>query len=98
MGAILSNAENGQEAVDAVLNDNELDVILMDIQLPVMDGYKSTEMIRKIRPRIVIIAQTAYGFAGDKEKFLRTGFNDFIIKPVLSSVLFEKIRACLSAE
>lgn len=94
-GAELLNAVNGQEAIDTVLGDNEIELVLMDIRLPVMDGYKSAEMIRKIKPDIAIIAQTAYSFAGAREKFIRSGFNDFIIKPINPGVLLEKIRACL---
>jgi CheY-like chemotaxis protein len=67
----------------------------MDIQLPVMDGYKSTEKIREFRENIVIIAQTAYGLLGDKEKILDSGFDDYIIKPIFAQNLIEKLIAHL---
>ena len=90
-GVVILNARDGQEAVDAALNNPDLDIILMDIQLPVMDGYTALNKIREIRQDFIIIAQTAYGLLGDKEKILNSGFNDYIIKPILSQNLIEKL-------
>jgi len=92
-GAVLLNASDGQEAVNVALNNPDIDVILMDIQLPVMDGYTSLSKIREFRKNIIVIAQTAYGLLGDKEKILNSGFTDYIIKPILSQNLIEKIIA-----
>jgi CheY-like chemotaxis protein len=93
--AILLNAGDGQEAVDVAFNNPDIDVILMDIQLPVMDGYAAMKKIREFRENIIIIAQTAYGLIGDKEKILNSGFNDYIIKPILSKTLIEKLNSNL---
>ncbi len=90
-GAILLNAGDGQQAIDIALADPDIDIVLMDIQLPVMDGYESTIKIREFRENIIIIAQTAYGLVGDKEKILDSGFDDFIIKPIYSQYLIEKL-------
>jgi len=90
-GVVILNARDGQEAVDAALNNPDLDIILMDIQLPVMDGYTALNKIREVRQDFIIIAQTAYGLLGDKEKILNSGFNDYIIKPILSQNLIEKL-------
>ncbi len=90
-GVILLNASDGQEAIDVALKNPDIDIILMDIQLPVIDGYKSTEKIREFMPDVIIIAQTAYGLLGDKEKIIESGFNDYIIKPILSQNLIEKM-------
>jgi CheY-like chemotaxis protein len=90
-GAVLLNAGDGQEAVNIALSDPDIDIILMDIQLPVMDGYTSLIKIREFRKNIIVIAQTAYGLLGDKEKVLNSGFNDYIIKPILSQNLIEKM-------
>jgi len=90
-GVILYNAGDGQEAVDIVLNHPDIEIILMDIQLPVMDGYMATEIIRHHRTDIIIIAQTAYGLLGDTEKLSISGFDDYIIKPIISQVLIEKL-------
>jgi CheY-like chemotaxis protein len=81
-GVILLNAGDGKEAIDIALSNPDIDIILMDIQLPVMDGYTSTKKIREFRENIIIIAQTAYGLLGEKEKIIDSGFNDYIIKPI----------------
>ena len=90
-GAVLLNAGDGQEAIDVTINNPDIDIILMDIQLPVMDGYTSLNKIRELRGDIIIIAQTAYGLLGDKEKILNSGFTDYIIKPILSQNLIDKM-------
>jgi len=90
-GVIILNAGDGQEAVTVALNNPDIDIILMDIQLPVMDGFSALNKIREVRKDIVVIAQTAYGLLGDKEKILNSGFNDYVIKPILSQNLIEKL-------
>lgn len=95
-GMKIYNAGNGQEAVDTVSLNPGIELILMDIQLPVMDGYTATRKIRESRENIVIIAQTAYGLLGEKEKILDWGFNDYIVKPIYSQVLIEKLIKFLS--
>jgi CheY-like chemotaxis protein len=54
----------------------------MDIKMPIMDGYEASQKIRQFNKEVVIIAQTAYGLNGDREKSLDAGFNDYLIKPV----------------
>src|ERR1035437_4917637 len=78
VGVVMLNAGDGQEAVTIALNNPDIEIILMDIQLPVMDGYTALIKIREVRKDIIIIAQTAYGLLGDKEKILNSGFNDCI--------------------
>ncbi len=95
VGVVILNAGDGQEAVTIALNNPDIEIILMDIQLPVMDGYTALIKIREVRKDIIIIAQTAYGLLGDKEKILNSGFNDCIIKPILSQNLIEKLIANL---
>ncbi len=92
---IILNAGDGQEAVDVAFNNPDIDVILMDIQLPIMDGYEAMKKIREFRKDIIIIAQTAYGLLGDKEYILNSGFNDYIIKPILTQNLTEKLNTNL---
>lgn len=94
-GAVLLNAGDGQEAVNITRENPDIDIILMDIQLPVMDGYESAEKIREFRNNIIIIAQTAYGLMGDTEKIMDSGFNDYIIKPILSQNLIDKMVSCI---
>lgn len=97
-GVIILNAGDGQEAIDIAFENADIDIILMDIQLPVMNGYKSAEKIREFRENIIIIAQTAYGLMGDKEKIIDSGFNDFIIKPIFAQALIEKLISSLTGK
>jgi two-component system, cell cycle response regulator DivK len=90
-GAVIVNAGDGQEAVNVTISNPDIDIILMDIQLPVLDGYSALIKIREARPDVPVVAQTAYGLLGDKEKILNSGFNDYIIKPILSQNLIEKL-------
>jgi CheY-like chemotaxis protein len=95
-GVIILNAGDGQEAVDLALNNPDIDIILMDIQLPVLDGYESAKKIREFRKNVVIIAQTAYGLLGEIEKINDSGFNDYLIKPIFSQNLIQKLIDNLS--
>lgn len=84
-------ANNGVEALD-VLNNETIDVVLMDIQMPEMDGIEATRLIRKKEKasggHIPIIAITAYALHGDREKFISLGMDDYIAKPIqISSFL-----------
>lgn len=94
-GANLLNAVNGKDALDLVFKNTKIDIILMDIQLPVMDGYTSVRKIREFNKDIVIIAQTAFGLMSDREKIIASGFNDYIIKPVYAQKLFETLLTYL---
>ena len=85
--SIIYEAKNGKEAVDLALEKNP-DIIFMDIQMPIMNGYEATSEIRKTNPNTIIIAITAGIITGEKEKCLEIGMNDFIIKPI-DKILFE---------
>ena len=88
----VSIANNGQEAVDA-LKEGAYDVVLMDVQMPVMDGYEATRKIRN-NPQfedLPIIAMTAHALTGDREKSLEAGMNDHVSKPIDPEVLFRTI-------
>ena len=95
---IALNAGDGQEALDMAVENPDIDVILMDIQLPVMDGYTTARKIREFRKEIIIIAQTAYGLMDDKEKIMDSGFDDYLIKPIISQVLIEKLETNLAGK
>ncbi|OYT17865.1 MAG: hypothetical protein B7C24_00345 [Bacteroidetes bacterium 4572_77] len=84
--------ETGQDAIDVCKENPEIDLVLMDIKMPVMNGYMATRKIRKFNKDIIIIAQTAFGLEGDKEKSLEAGCNDYISKPINKKELFEKIK------
>lgn len=78
---IIAEATNGLEAVDS-FSSFQPDIILMDIQMPIMNGFEATKEIRKIDKKVVIIALTAGIITGEKEKCMDAGMNDFILKPV----------------
>ena len=95
-GLKITLANDGQEAVNAV-KENEYDVVLMDIQMPVVDGYTATREIRK-DPRLrelPIIAMTANAMAGDREKSLEAGMNDHVAKPIDPNDLFSTLAKWL---
>jgi len=75
-------ARTGRESIEACRNNPDLDLILMDIQMPDLNGYEATRQIRQFNKDVVIIAQTAYGLSGDREKALNAGCNDYISKPI----------------
>lgn len=85
-------AKNGKEAIEMVERHSEIDLVLMDIQLPVMDGLEATKEIRKIRPELHIIAQTAYTLDNDRQKAMKAGCNDYLAKPIEVELMFEKIE------
>jgi CheY-like chemotaxis protein len=93
--AVALNAGDGQEALDIALENPDLAIILMDIQLPVMDGYSTAQKIREFNTDVVIIAQTAYGLMDEKEKIMESGFDDYMIKPIISQNLIEKLKSNL---
>jgi CheY-like chemotaxis protein len=90
-GASLVNACDGKEAIDAARADSGIDIILLDIQLPVIDGYGAAKKIREFRHDVIIIAQTAYSLLGDREKIIASGFDDYIVKPIFPAQLIEKL-------
>jgi CheY-like chemotaxis protein len=79
------------EALEICKVNEKINLILMDIQMPVMDGLTAFDEIRKIRPAIPVIAQTAYALESDKLKLLGRGFNDYLPKPIKKAELLQKI-------
>ena len=75
-------ARNGIEAIEVCRNNPGIDLVLMDIRMPDMDGYEATRKIRQFNKKVVIIAQTAFGLSGDREKAIKAGCNDYIAKPI----------------
>lgn len=84
-------AENGQEAL-ARIREKQYHVILMDMEMPILNGYETTQVIRREMGNLTpIVAMTAHAMAGEKEKCLQMGMNDYISKPINEILLFEKI-------
>ena len=94
VGFVVTIANNGREALN-IIQDKEFDAVLMDVQMPIMDGYKATLEIRKHdRFRdLPIVAITSHAMAGDKEKSLEAGMNDHITKPINPDQLFSRLLA-----
>lgn len=91
-GAEVLWAKNGQEAVE-IFNNNKVDLILMDIQMPLMNGFDATKIIKKKNPDIPIISQTAYAMSEDRIKSLNAGCDDYIAKPIPSQKLIDMLSA-----
>lgn len=88
-------AKDGQEAID-LFKANEIDLILMDLQLPIMDGYTATKEIKKIDSKVPIVAQTAHVMSGEREKCLEAGCDDYLAKPIRLQILIETLAKYLN--
>ncbi|MFO7672840.1 MAG: ATP-binding protein [Lutibacter sp.] len=82
-------ARNGVEAIKICRSNPDIDLILMDVKMPQMNGYEATKQIRQFNKKVIIIAQTAYALLEDKEKSIETGFNDYISKPFKNTTFTE---------
>jgi hypothetical protein len=85
-------ARTGVETVKACRENPDIDLVLMDIQMPEMGGYEATQQIRDFNKEVIIIAQTAYGLSGDREKAIEAGCNDYIAKPINKTELQAMIQ------
>ena len=85
-------ARSGLEAVQLCRSNPDIDMILMDIQMPEMGGYEATRKIREFNKKVIIIAQTAYALTGDREKSIEAGCNDHVSKPLNSRLLNSLIQ------
>jgi len=97
LGLGVRMVEDGQLGLEAVMQEEAFDLVLMDIQMPVLDGYAATERIRRWerengRPHLTIVALTADAFAEDRQRALNCGMDDFLSKPIE----FEALRALLA--
>ena len=85
-------AETGVEVVEVCRENPDIDLVLMDVRMPEIDGYEATRLIRQFNKDVIIIAQTAYAMVGDREKAIKAGCNDHISKPIVIEELKELIR------
>ncbi len=90
-------AESGREALEIVESMDKIDLILMDIRLPDINGFDVTRKIKKIRPNIPVIAQTAFAMEGDREKSIECGCDGYITKPIFVKELFSIISDNISS-
>ena len=86
----IKSVYSGNEAIEICRKEN-FDVVLMDIQLPGRNGYEATREIKKMKPDMVIIAQTAYAFEADRQKSLESGCSDYISKPFKKEELLKMV-------
>ena len=88
-------AEDGLQAI-AALTDGAFDLVLMDVQMPVMDGFEATAAIRKIERQtglhLPVVAMTAHALQGDRERCLAAGMDDYISKPIAAAELYEIVE------
>lgn len=98
LGMKVQCAESGAQALDLLQSDKAIDIVLMDVMMPDMDGYETTRRIRSQPPfaRLPIIAVTAKAMPGDREKCLESGANDYVTKPVDIDQLAGRLRALLA--
>lgn len=96
-GITVSLANNGEEAI-ALFKERHFDIILMDLQMPVMDGYKATKIIREMDTEIPILALTASVRIGQKNRAMQVGMNDFLIKPLTPHDLYLKLSKFIAKD
>ena len=87
--------KNGKDAIH-YCTEEDVDLVLMDIQLPKLNGYEATKLIKNVKPSLPIIAQTAYAMSGDREKALEAGCDDYLSKPINRSELFRLLNKYLA--
>ena len=92
------HARTGGEAVDACRNNPDLDLILIDILMPGMNGYEATRQIRGFNKDVIIIAQTAHGLSGDRQKAIDAGCNEYLSKPIDKDELMRLMQQYFSVE
>ena len=88
----LIHAKNGKLAVEKVKENPDVQLVLMDIRMPVLNGYEATKQIREFNKTVPIIAQTAFAMIPEQKTILESGFTDFLSKPVEEEKLFGLIR------
>jgi len=86
------HAKSGLEAIELSRNNPDIDLILMDIKMPVMGGYEATRQIRQFNKDVIVIAQTAYGLTGDREKAIEAGCNEHLSKPIIKNELLSLMQ------
>jgi PAS domain S-box-containing protein len=89
------HAWNGIVAVEKVKNNLNISLVLMDIKMPLMNGYEARQIIKQIRPELPIIAQTAFALSHDKEDALKAGFDSYLSKPTDKNLILETINSFL---
>lgn len=95
--AVLLWAKNGLDAVEMVKNNNQIDLILMDINMPKLDGIEATRVIKSLNPEIIIVVQTAFILSGEERMCQEAGCDEFITKPIRLKYLLDTINRYLAS-
>jgi len=91
-------AKDGREAIEMCQDNDKIDIVLMDIRMPFIDGYEATRKIKVFRPKLPVIAQTAYALNSDYQKVFDSGCDEYITKPILGKILFQKMKKFLDEQ
>ena len=86
------HAWNGKQAVEYIKKNNTVDLVLMDIKMPIMDGFTATKKIKALRSSLPIIAQTAYTLSDDREKCIEIGCVSYLTKPIRKNELLSEVK------
>jgi CheY-like chemotaxis protein len=88
-------ADNGFKAIDVFKANPKIDLVLMDMKMPLMNGYDATSKIKAIRPYVPVVAQTAYALSGERKKSLDAGCDGYITKPIMPNALIAALSKYL---
>ncbi|HEY9124643.1 MAG TPA: response regulator [Bacteroidales bacterium] len=97
-GIKMIHVENGLRAFSECIKNNQIDIVLMDVKMPVINGLESTRLIKKYKPAIKIIAQTAFAMYDDMSKCINAGCDDYITKPIKPEELILKLEKHFSGK
>jgi len=95
--AVLKWAKNGLDAVEMVKKNNQVDLILMDINMPKLDGIEATRIIKSLNPAIIVVVQTAFILSGEERMCQEAGCDEFITKPIRLKFLLDTINRYLAS-
>ncbi len=90
------HAKNGKLAIEILNQNPNIDLIFMDLKMPIMNGYMATKLIKQTHPNLPIIAQTAYSSSGDKNNAFKAGCDDFISKPIKNEDIMKLLEKYLN--
>lgn len=93
--ATIKRTFNGKQAVEFVKGGNDVDLVLMDVRMPVMNGYEATEYIKEFNPDLPVIIQTAYAMSGDRKNSFEAGCDDYLTKPIRATELYAILKRFL---
>jgi CheY-like chemotaxis protein len=86
-------ARTGIEAIELFEKNPDVDLVMMDMKMPKLNGYEATRQIRAINQNVVIIAQTSFALSGDREQALAAGCNDYLSKPIVPTQLLQMVQS-----